>query len=130
MAGESGTGGLGEARAGVERFCLVLSTPSPAVLEGAAVLIEAAIAEVAAWRKRRAAWLEEAARAAQAGPMEQDLMELRRIRRAAGRARKLLEKAAAYHAGWSAYLGTRAAGYQPSGEAAALPRPRRVLAEG
>src|SRR5579883_691335 len=57
MAGESGTGGLGEARAGVERFCLVLSTPSPAVLEGAAVLIEAAIAEVAAWRKRRAAWL-------------------------------------------------------------------------
>ncbi len=63
-------------------------------------------------------------------PIEQDLLELQRLRQAAGRARKLLDKAAAYHAGWSAYLGSRAGGYQPGGEAAPLARPRRLLAEG
>ena len=118
MAGNGGRGGLAEARAGIERFCDLLCTPSAAVLDGAAILIETAAAELALWRKRQHA------------PAEQDLVELRRLRRAARRARKLLERAAAYHAGWSAYLGSRTSGYQAGGEAAPLARPRRLLAEG
>jgi hypothetical protein len=118
MGREGRTGELVEARASVERFCELLITPSPAVLDQAALLLESAIADLALWRKGGAV------------PAEKDLTELRRIRRAAAQARGLLQRAAAYHAGWAAYLGSRTGGYQAGGEAAPVARPRRLLAEG
>jgi len=112
------TGGLVEARDAVEQVCRLLVTPSPAVLDRAAAVLERAVGLMADWLKK------------EGRPGEGQSTELRHLRRAAAQARALLEKAAAFHAGWTARLGSWTGGYQAGGEPAAVIRPGRIWVEG
>jgi hypothetical protein len=105
-------------RPGLDQVCLLLTTPSPEALDRAAAILDAVVAEIA--DARRGMQRERAA----------PLAEYQAIRRASRMARILLDKAAAFHAGWNARLRSLTAGYEPGGEAAASTWRGRLSVEG
>ena len=109
---------LSNSRAGLEQVCALLTTPSPPALDEAAAILGKVAAEVA-----------DAGRRVRSGAPAQ-VEEYHRLRGTARVARILLEKAATYHAGWSACLGSLTGGYGPGGEAAARVLPGRLSIEG
>jgi hypothetical protein len=102
-------------RADLDEVCGLLRTPCPQALDRAAAILGKVVAEVAEARRRGAP-----------APPE----EYQGIRRAARLARVLLDKAAVYHAGWNAWLGSLTGGYGPGGEAAAPESRGRLSVEG
>ncbi len=113
-------GGLQAVRLAVEEVAALVVSPTPAVLDRTAVLLESAVAGLAASRDRL-----EPGRTA-----PQQELELQQIRRAIQHAGALLRKAQHYHAGWCSYLGARTGGYRAGGRPAPLVRPRRFSVEG
>lgn len=109
-AGENGSLKIAAER--LEQVCALLLAPTPDVLDRTAVLLEAAIRE---------------ARAGGAGEASGDAHRLARFVRFA---RTLLEKAAAYHAGWAVLLGSATGGYQADGAAVPVAPAGRLLLEG
>jgi hypothetical protein len=110
--------GVSGSGASLEQVCALLVTPSPQALDEAAAILERVAAEVA-----------EASRPARRGAPGQ-LQEYEGIQRRVRFARILLERAAAYHAGWSAWLGSLTGGYEPGGEAAGRVSRGRLSIEG
>jgi len=109
-------GEMSDIRAGLDEVCALLAKPSPQALDSAAAILSGVVADLSAARRRRG-------RHAQRD-------EYRGIRRASRLARILLEKAAAYHAGWNAWLGSLTGGYCPGGAAAAPMARGRISIEG
>jgi hypothetical protein len=112
----SGSAGLAASRASLDEVCGLLVTPSPEALDQAAAILGRVVAEVAETRRRQ-------------GSLEQ-WQEYEGIQSAARRARALLDKAAIYHAGWNAWLGSLTGGYGPGGAAAAPVSGGRLSVEG
>jgi hypothetical protein len=113
-------GGLESVRAAVEEVAALAVSPTPAVLDRTALLLQSAAACLGAVRTGR--------EPTQANPRQ--AQELKQIRRAIDRAGALLRKAQQYHSGWSAYLGARTGGYRAGGQPASLVRPSRFSVEG
>jgi hypothetical protein len=111
-----GNVGLSDSRAGLEQVCGLLLTPSAEALDAAAALLGSVVVEVAKARQTLGP-----------GPPTEDYEG---IRRAARLARILLDKASTYHGGWHAWIGSRAGGYGPSGQVAALVSRGRLTVEG
>jgi hypothetical protein len=111
-----GSAELSSSRAGLEEVCGLLRTPCPQALDDAAAILGRVVTEVAEARRQ---WLSGA-------PPE----EWHGLERAARLARVLLEKAAAYHAGWSARVRSLTGGYGPGGEPAAQIARGRLSVEG
>jgi len=118
MTQEPNSAGLSRVRAGVERCCDLLVAASPAALNRAETVLEAAVAELGLWRER-------------GHPVSaSDRAELRSIRKLSTRARNLLDKAVRYRTGWGTYLGSRVAGYQAGGKAAPVIPSGRLWVQG
>jgi hypothetical protein len=111
-----GSEGLTTCRAALAQVCALLETPSPQALDRAVAMLGEVVAEVAEARRH--------------GGAATQREEYRGIRRAARLARVLLDKAAAYHAGWNALLGSLTCGYGPGGQAATPVSPGRLSVEG
>jgi hypothetical protein len=106
---------LSSSRASLARVCELLETPSPEALDQAEEILGRAVEEVAEARRRGA-------------PAQPE--EYRGIGHAARLARVLLDRAAAYHAGWNAWVGILTGGYGPGGKAAAPVSRGRLSVEG
>ena len=113
---------LAAARTEVERACHLLLSPTPEQLDQSARRLSDAVAAVTACR--------EAARGSSQPPGPSVAAEARSLQQSIGRARRLLEAAAAFHANWVQYLGALCAGYTDRGEAAAVERASRLCARG
>jgi hypothetical protein len=116
--GMPGSVELSSSRAGLDQVCALLMTPSPEALDAAAAILGRVVADVA-----------EAGRRVRSGAAA-EAEEYRGIRRGVRRARILLEKASAYHAGWAAWLGSFTSGYGPGGAAQAPVARGRLSIEG
>jgi hypothetical protein len=121
MAKEDGKT-LADVRAEVQRACDLLCAPSPAAVDRCTVAIGSAISLLGEWRKRFQGH----------DPITNRMTveEALRLRATVQRVSRLLEAAAAYHAGWRQALGSLCAGYTASGGAAAAARPGRLCLRG
>jgi hypothetical protein len=108
---------LSNSRAGLEEVCGLLRTPSPQALDAAAAILGRVVAEVREGRRGQCG----------ASPQPEEFYALRR---AAGIASVLLDKASAYHAGWSARVRSLTGGYGPGGEPAVATVRGRLSVEG
>jgi hypothetical protein len=113
---------LAEVRAEVQRACDLLCAPSPAAVDHCTVVIGSAISLLGEWRRR----FQGHDRTANRVTLEEAL----RLKATVRRVGRLLEAAAAYHAGWRHALGSLCAGYTASGAAAAAGRPARLCLRG
>ncbi len=109
-----------DARAAVDRACHLLLTPNPQHLDDCAALLQAAIAEVKPLRTT----------GKPAADCPGAFAEACLLQASIGRAWKMLESAAAFHANWVRYLGMLCSGYTVEGEPAAVDRGSRLLARG
>ena len=113
---------LAEVRAEVQRACDLLRCPTPAAVDRCSTALVSAISRLVEWRKR----FQEGDRASNRLALE----EARRLRVSVHRAARLLESAAAYHAGWRKALGSLCAGYTASGAPADAAPPGRLCLRG
>jgi hypothetical protein len=113
---------LAEVRAEVQRVCELLHSPTPAAVDRCSIALGSAISRLVEWRKRFHAGDRPSNRLA--------LEEARRLRASVHRAARLLESAAAYHAGWRKALGALCAGYTASGVPADAAPPGRLCLRG
>jgi hypothetical protein len=109
---------LANSLADLEEACGLLRTPSPPALDAAAAILGRVVAEVAEARRGRP------------GGASAQTAELHGLQRVVRRARVLLEKASAYHEGWSARVRSLTGGYGPGGEPAAAITRGRLSVEG
>lgn len=116
---------LAAARAEVERVCQLLEDPTPTQLDRCSGMLAVAVAEVAACRES-----ENPAGRGQEHARKAALEEARSLERSVGRARRLLEAAAAFHTNWIQCLSALCAGYTDRGEPATLERGSRICARG
>jgi hypothetical protein len=108
---------LAAARNAVDDACQLLLSPTPQQLDDCSRLLQSAISEVCGVR--------EGVRT----PTDA-LRQVRLLRASIGRAARLLESAASFHAHWIRCLGALCAGYTGQGQPAALDRGARLLAQG
>lgn len=106
---------LAAARAGVDRVCQLLLSPTPQQLDQCAQLLRAVIVEMPPAGDGNSAATREQARL---------------LKTSIGRAARLLEGAAAYHANWIRWLGARCSGYNGQGEPGTVERGGHLLARG
>jgi hypothetical protein len=106
------------ARAELERVCKLLESPTPAVLDSCAAIMERVTGELAAGRK----WM--------AQPGEIGVAEARRLRTVVQRARALLQLASNYHTRWRGILAGISGGYTARGAPAPILARVRVSIQG
>jgi hypothetical protein len=106
------------ARAELESVCKLLESPTPAVLDRCAAIMERVTGELWAGRK----WM------AQAG--ETGVAEARRLRVVVRRARALLQLASNYHTRWRDILAGISGGYTARGAPAPILARVRVSIQG
>jgi CHAD domain-containing protein len=109
---------LRTARAELEHICKLLESPTPAVLDRCAAIMERVTSELMAGRQ----WM------AQAG--ELGIAEAHRLRVVIRRARALLELALSYHTRWRDILAGISGGYTARGAPAPILARVRVSIEG
>jgi transposase-like protein len=105
-----------------QRACGMLLSPTPEAVKQCAAEIGLAAENLAEWRKTY--------RARGLADPELALDNARRLRAAARRARRLLDSAAAFHAGWREMLGSLCSGYTSSGAPAGATLPGRLCLRG
>jgi hypothetical protein len=106
------------ARAELERVCKLLESPTPAVLDSCAAIMERVTGEL--WASRN--WM------AQAGAT--GVAEARRLRTVVRRARSLLQLASDYHTRWRGILAGISGGYTARGVPAPILARVRVSIQG
>ena len=111
------------ARASLERVCALLIEPTPKHLDQSAELLAQAVERLAICR------VPAPGPVPAAGPARHT-QDLRQLRAVVIRARRLLEAAAHFHAGWVRCAGALCAGYTRSGQPGALEHASRVWAQG
>jgi len=116
---------LASARAAVDRACHLLLSPTPEQMDRCARLFENAISEINEFRSPGT--LLDPRNAA---PRQEAVAQVRLLNRSLGRAARLLEGAALYHANWIRCLGALSAGYTPQGQPSVVERPVHLLARG
>jgi hypothetical protein len=120
---------LAAARSAVDRACQLLLSPTPQQMDACSQLIQAAISDLSESPNLEVPSLP-------AGPQirpashPDELHQARLLKASIGRAARLLESAAAFHAGWIRCLGALCAGYTGQGQPAALDRGAHLLARG
>jgi len=109
------------ARLELEQVSRLLLNPKPETLESCRVRLSNALGVL---EGSRPTWSRELAKSTAAG-------EARLVRRALLHVRRLLEKAAKFHAGWQRLLaGTVSGEYRADGSVPELPCPRQVYLQG
>ncbi len=112
---------LAAARAAVDQACQLLLNPLPEQMDRCAHLLESAVAELNAFRN--------------AGPrlnhhLQSEQLQARSLQSSIGRAKCLLESAAAFYANWIRCLAALCAGYTAQGQPATLERGGHLLVRG
>ena len=111
------------ARATLEQVCVLLIDPTPEHLDQAAELLAQAMERLAIGRATATG----PAPYARPARRREDLRQLRAV---VIRARRLLEAAARFHAGWVRCAGAMCAGYTRSGQPGAVEHASRLWAQG
>jgi len=120
---------LATARTAVDRAGQLLLSPTPQQIDACSQLIQAAISEVSELRNLEVPSLPSGSQIRPASHPD-ELHQARLLKASIGRAARLLESAAAFHAGWIRCLGALCAGYTGQGQPAALDRGAHLLARG
>ena len=115
-----GSDRLAAACAAVDQACVALLDPTPEKFDRCSHLLSAAISELKAEREFGSAAERRQLLARDARDLQQSI----------GRARLLLESAAAFHRNWVQWLGALCAGYTGEGEPAPLDAGWRLFARG
>lgn len=111
---------LAEVRAEVQRASDLLRSPTPAAIDRCSAALGSAISRLVEWRKQFRGQ----------DRISKTIEEARLLRTTVHRAARLLESAAAYHAGWRKALGSLCAGYTASGAPADAAPPGRLCLRG
>lgn len=120
---------LAAARTAVDRAGQLLLSPTPQRIDACSQLMQAAISEVSELRNLEVPCLPSGSQIRPATQPD-ELHQARLLKASIGRAARLLESAAAFHAGWIRCLGALCAGYTGQGRPAALDRGAHLLARG
>lgn len=110
------------ARVKLEQVCTLLLDPIPEHLDRSAELLAEAVNHLSAWS--------EASASAAASRSGRQAVEVRQLRSGLARARRLLEAAAEFHAGWVSCAGALCAGYTRCGQPGLVAHNSRLWAQG
>ena len=116
---------LAAARTAVDQACQLLLDPTPRQMDVCACLLKTAIAEI-----RNVRSPDPPALPVSPGEGSAAFDQARLLKISIGRAARLLQSAAAFHANWLRCLSALCAGYTGQGQPAPLERGVRLLAQG
>ena len=109
------------ARAILDQVCILLLEPTPAHLDRSAELLAEAVKRVTACREEPPATISD---------RRQQTDDVRKLRTGLASARRLLEAAARFHAGWVGCAGALCAGYTRCGQPGVVAPHSRLWAQG
>ena len=106
----------------LEQVCVLLVEPAPDHLDRSAELLAGAVKRFSGWR--------ESLSITGARRSGREAVEMRQLRAGLAHARRLLEAAASFHAGWARCAATLCAGYTRCGQPGVVAPQSRVWAQG